>query len=69
MPFMPFSILGIWLRGLLAIALLGLSIYLLREWYERTTTVHEPNIAADADADGMPRLHATSRPDVPARLA
>ena len=49
MPFMPFNILGMWFRGLLAIVLLGLSIYLLREWYERATTVHEPIAVAEAD--------------------
>ena len=63
MPFMPFNIIGMWLRGLLAIALLGLSIYLLREWYERATTVHEPIVATDAEPDvrGVPELGRTRR--------
>lgn len=32
MPFLPSSILGMWFRGLLAIAILAGSIYLLRQW-------------------------------------
>ena len=66
MPFMPFNIIGMWLRGLLAIALLGLSIYLLREWYERATTVHEPIVAADAEPDV--RGDSRARPHAPGRL-
>ena len=67
MPFMPFNILGMWFRGLLAIALLGLSIYLLREWYERATTVHEPIVVADAERRRARRSrelepHAPARP-------
>jgi pimeloyl-ACP methyl ester carboxylesterase len=63
MPFMPFSILGMWLRGLLAIALLGLGIFLLREWYERATTVYEPVAAVDAEPKlgGAPELGRTRR--------
>ena len=32
--FMPFQILWIWFRGLLAVALIGLGAYLLKEWYD-----------------------------------
>jgi pimeloyl-ACP methyl ester carboxylesterase len=39
---MPFQIIGIWLRGLLSIALIGLAAYLLREWHQRATTVSVP---------------------------
>ncbi len=34
MLFMPFNILGIWFRGLLAIAILGGGIYFLQRWYD-----------------------------------
>ena len=34
MPFMPFAILGIWFRGLLALGLLGGGIWLLATWYD-----------------------------------
>ncbi len=34
MGFMPFQILGIWIKGLLSIILLALGPYLLYEWYE-----------------------------------
>ncbi len=42
MPMMPFQILGIWLRGLLSVAAIGLGAYLLKEWYESRTTVVQP---------------------------
>jgi pimeloyl-ACP methyl ester carboxylesterase len=48
MPFMPFAILGIWLRGLLSLALIGLGIYLVREWYEETQVRRVP-VAAEVD--------------------
>lgn len=51
---MPFQILGIWLRGLLAIGLLAAGGWLLRDWYDRlpTTVVVEhvddgPDLAVD----------------------
>lgn len=34
MPFMPFNILGIWLRGLLSVVIIAAGIYLLSRWYE-----------------------------------
>ena len=34
MLFMPFQILGLWLRALLAVAFLGLAAFLLRYWYD-----------------------------------
>ena len=36
---LPVQILFLWLRGLLAVAMIVLSIYLVREWYERA---HDP---------------------------
>ncbi len=39
MPFMPFNILGIWLRGLLSIAILAGGIYLLKGWYDESTAI------------------------------
>src|SRR5580704_3286823 len=36
---MPFSILGIWMRGLVACALLGAGAYLLVVWYNHRETV------------------------------
>lgn len=44
MPFMPFQILGIWLRGLLAVALLGAGASLLRYWYDHRSV--EVRVAA-----------------------
>ena len=35
MPFMPFSILAMWLRALLSVAILAGGIYLARDWYDR----------------------------------
>jgi pimeloyl-ACP methyl ester carboxylesterase len=47
---MPFQILGIWLRGLLAVVLLGLGIYLLRDWYNhRRLYVEEPRTGVQSD--------------------
>ena len=34
MPFMPFAILGLWFRGLLALGVLGGGIWLLATWYD-----------------------------------
>ncbi len=56
MPLMPFQVLGIWLRGLLALALLGLGIFLLERWYtHRHVEVIEPVPgAATRDPAGQP---------------
>lgn len=74
MMMMPFQVLGIWLRGLLSIALLGLGVYLLKEWYERAdATVAVPRVAApdpdavrDADAPA-PRGQAIDEVRAPRR--
>ena len=51
MPFMPFQILGIWLRGLLAFILLGVGLYLLGEWYtHRKVFIPEPGPAARTES-------------------
>lgn len=43
MMFMPFNILGIWFRGLLAIAIIAGGIYLLSRWYDEShVTVSAP---------------------------
>lgn len=69
MPFMPFQVLGIWLRGLLSLALIGLGAFLLKEWYEHRTAPVEPPRAvapeaidgADAPARGAARGDAAPR--------
>lgn len=48
MSLMPFHVLGIWLRGLLALALLGAGASLLREWYEHRRVVVEEPVATRA---------------------
>jgi pimeloyl-ACP methyl ester carboxylesterase len=55
MVFMPFQIVGVWLRGLLAIAVLAAGIFLLRDWWQhRYTYVIEPAereiVVIEADA-------------------
>ncbi|QEH38421.1 Arylesterase [Aquisphaera giovannonii] len=52
MPFMPFHILTIWLRGLLAIALIGAGAYLLKFWYDhRYVEVRVDRPAAEVRVD------------------
>src|SRR5690348_7031865 len=63
MPFMPFQVLGIWLRGLFSLILLGGAIYLLSEWYNhRQIYVVEtvPRVRTEPQPD------AGERPDRPA---
>jgi pimeloyl-ACP methyl ester carboxylesterase len=53
MLFMPFNILGIWIRGLLSIAILAGGIYLLSRWYDdshATEVIEEPAATAPSDA-------------------
>ena len=73
MPFMPFNILGIWLRGLLSIAILAGGIYLLKRWYDESQVVEVVQatpvaaestrdvVAIDRDREGQP---APARADV-----
>lgn len=52
--FMPFQILGIWLRGLLALLLLALGIFLLAQWYnlrERVVAVSGPPASITTEDD------------------
>ncbi len=59
MPFLPFQILGIWFRGLLGLALLGLGIYLLKQWYDEpnTVVVQAPAVRqGGVDEDGARRV-------------
>lgn len=49
MFFMPFQVLGIWLRGLFSLALLGLGAYLLYAWNERREVVVVEPPARTAD--------------------
>jgi pimeloyl-ACP methyl ester carboxylesterase len=44
MPFMPFNILGIWLRGLLALAIPILGILLLTWWYDDSHVVEQGGV-------------------------
>jgi pimeloyl-ACP methyl ester carboxylesterase len=53
MPFMPFAILGIWFRGLLALGLLGGGIWLLATWYDALPRP-TPVIQTDTDDTRTP---------------
>jgi pimeloyl-ACP methyl ester carboxylesterase len=64
MPLMPFAMLGIWLRGLLALALLGGGIWLLSAWYEALPHP-APLVREDADVRRAP----ASRPSFQDRVA
>ena len=58
MPFMPFNILGIWFRGLLAIAILAGGIYLLARWYDHSHVdeyVQAPVATSDLSSDEVRR--------------
>ena len=49
MLFMPFQVLGIWMRGLLALALLAVGTTLLACWYNhRETVVRVPAVVTDS---------------------
>jgi pimeloyl-ACP methyl ester carboxylesterase len=63
MLFMPFQVLGIWLRDLLTLSLLGLGIFLLTRWYDhREIIISEPIPAGEISpnenlrTDGMKQL-------------
>jgi len=49
MLFMPFAILGIWFRGLLALGLLGGGLWLLASWYD---ALPRPTPVLQTDPDG-----------------
>src|SRR5437879_5474749 len=70
MPFMPFQVLGIWLRGLLALALLAASAALLSAWYtHRQVYVTElrpaPAEPRPGQADRIDRGPEREPPDTP----
>jgi pimeloyl-ACP methyl ester carboxylesterase len=52
MFFMPFNILGLWFRGLLAVVILGGGIYLLYRWYDDSHVIER--ITAPVAADEAP---------------
>ncbi|MBV9122722.1 MAG: alpha/beta hydrolase [Planctomycetes bacterium] len=51
MPFMPFNVLGIWFRGLLALALLGGGVYLLTQWYHHREILVTESLPASEDRE------------------
>jgi pimeloyl-ACP methyl ester carboxylesterase len=53
MPFMPFSILGMWFRGLLSIAILAGGLLLLSRWYNDSYVVEQETIPI-ASAEDRP---------------
>jgi pimeloyl-ACP methyl ester carboxylesterase len=50
MPFAPFSILGIWFRGLLSVAIIAGGIYLLKRWYDVSHVVVPVQVVPTAEA-------------------
>jgi pimeloyl-ACP methyl ester carboxylesterase len=62
MPFMPFNILGIWLRGWLSIAIIAGGIYLLKRWYDDSHVIERAPIAAGPVADENESDGKHSRP-------
>src|SRR6202030_958487 len=49
MPFMPFNILGMWFRGLLAVAIIAGGIYLAKRWYDESHVVLPAGTSATAE--------------------
>src|SRR5689334_10572087 len=47
MPFMPFNVLGMWLRGLLSIVILAGGIYLLYRWYDDSRVVEPTTVSGE----------------------
>ncbi len=63
MPFMPFQIVGIWLRGLLALTILGGGIALIRQWERDRHVVVQPVERAIPDApDATAARHVETIP-------
>ena len=63
MPFMSFSILGTWLRGLLSIAMIGLGIGLIRYWYQETQVSREVVLVKVDDAGRNQTVEVRDRKD------
>lgn len=53
MPLMPFNILGIWFRGLLAVAVLVGGLALLRKWYHDAHVMEPVQVGADGGRPGV----------------
>ncbi len=66
MPFTPFQILGMWLRGLLSVAVLVGGVYLLKRWYD-DAHVAEPASRREVTAESPRPTPDPDRPAVPAR--
>ena len=63
--FMPFQVLGLWMRGLFSVILLGAGITLLALWYaNREKTIVEPV----ADASSLMDAHGEGEPTTPTPL-
>ena len=58
MPFMPFQILGVWLRGLLALAIPILAIFCLKWWYDDSWVVDRAEVVR-VEAAGPDRVATT----------
>jgi pimeloyl-ACP methyl ester carboxylesterase len=52
MPVLPFTILWLWFRGVLAVVLLGGGLYLLYQWYDH---LPRPYVSAEQHADAAAR--------------
>jgi pimeloyl-ACP methyl ester carboxylesterase len=59
--FMPFQILGIWLRGLLTPLLIGVGIYLLKQWYDNRETVVRETVEVTRPGEPPPPEGGTVR--------
>lgn len=65
MPNMPFQILGLWLRGVLAVVLIGFGSYLLKYWYDHRD--HEVRTAPPANHEAQGPDRERRPPDVARR--
>src|SRR4051812_47371242 len=63
MPFMPFSILGVWLRGLLSIAIIAGGVALLRAWYVDSQTWRLVRVVDAAPARPAPEADREGNSD------
>jgi pimeloyl-ACP methyl ester carboxylesterase len=55
MPFMPFQIVGVWLRGLLALAIPVLAIFCLKWWYDDSRVIERTAVVRmEAHRPGTP---------------